>query len=237
MRICEVYTSVQGEGPNTGSPITFVRFGGCNLRCPGWGTGTLPDGTVVEGCDTVFAVHPQWRESWTKTDPSSVRALIPVSPKHVCLTGGEPLIQRPVDLNFLALSLLDDDYRIDLFTNGSVSLTKAGWTSLDGVTVVMDWKLPGSGELNSFDVNNLSRLGTKDALKFVCKDAHDFEVALENIEWAENKGILNAQVWFSPVWGELDPSELSEWMTILYPKGHLNIQAHKYIWKPEARRV
>ena len=237
MRLCEVYTSVQGEGPNTGKPITFVRFGGCNLRCPGWGTGKLPDGTVVQGCDTVFAVYPEWKESWTKVGPEDVRTLIPESPKHVCLTGGEPLIQRSSELKDLVWKLAGDNYSIDLFTNGTVSLGKHTWTSLDQVTVIMDWKLPGSGEGSSFDVGNLSRLGSKDAIKFVVKDRHDFDIALEHIKWAENKGILAMEVWFGPVWSEMDPAELAEWVQLEYPEGHLNIQTHKYIWPADARRV
>lgn len=241
MRLCEVYTSVQGEGPNTGKPTTFVRFGGCNLRCPGWGTGTLPDGTEVPGCDTVFAVYPQWSSTWGKHSVSEIVSQIPSEPKRVCLTGGEPLTQPRKELDDLVFGLFHNDYTLDLFTNGSRPLGSHVWTGLDAVTVVMDWKLPGSGELNTFDVNNLSRLGEKDAIKFVIKDRHDFDTALENIEWAEKKRLLGhpfaAQVWFGPVWDHLLPNALTEWIQEEYPEGHLNIQTHKYIWNSEMRRV
>ncbi len=235
MRLCEVYTSAQGEGPNTGSPITFVRFGGCNLRCPGWGTGTLPDGTVVEGCDTVFAVYPQWKDTWEPVGPEQILDQIPPEPKHVCLTGGEPLTQRSSELARLAYDLINRGYKIDLFTNGSRPIASHLWTSLDQITVIMDWKLPGSGELNSFDVNNIAHLGKKDAIKFVVKDRHDFETALANINWSLN--MLMAQIWFGPVWEIMDPAVLAEWVRNEYPEGHLNIQTHKYIYPPEARRV
>ena len=33
MRIAEIYSSRQGEGLLTGTPSTFVRASGCNLRC------------------------------------------------------------------------------------------------------------------------------------------------------------------------------------------------------------
>ena len=235
VRICEVYTSVQGEGPNTGKPITFVRFGGCNLRCPGWGSGELPDGTVVEGCDTVFAVYPQWKDTWDKIEPEGLRDLIPPSPKHICITGGEPLTQRRRDLEEFAVGLLNDDWKIDLFTNGSRPLPD--WTQRKGVTTIMDWKMPGSGELNSFDINNLALLYEGDALKFVIKDRHDFETALRSLAWAEDVDLLNSQVWFGPVWDHMNPEVLAGWVVDEYPQGHLNIQTHKYIWEPEAREV
>ncbi|NCA11954.1 7-carboxy-7-deazaguanine synthase QueE, partial [bacterium] len=33
MRIAEIYASLQGEGLFAGTPSTFVRTSGCNLRC------------------------------------------------------------------------------------------------------------------------------------------------------------------------------------------------------------
>ena len=33
-KINEIFYSIQGEGYFTGTPAVFVRFSGCNLRCP-----------------------------------------------------------------------------------------------------------------------------------------------------------------------------------------------------------
>ena len=47
LRLVENYVSTQGEGPRTGLPTHFVRFGGCNMECLGW------------PCDTPHAVKPE----------------------------------------------------------------------------------------------------------------------------------------------------------------------------------
>ncbi|MBO8477106.1 MAG: 7-carboxy-7-deazaguanine synthase QueE, partial [Bacteroidetes bacterium] len=33
-RINEIFYSLQGEGYFTGTPSVFIRFSGCNLKCP-----------------------------------------------------------------------------------------------------------------------------------------------------------------------------------------------------------
>ena len=32
-KINEIFYSLQGEGYHTGTPVIFVRFSGCNLKC------------------------------------------------------------------------------------------------------------------------------------------------------------------------------------------------------------
>ena len=71
-RIREIFHSVQGEGRNTGLPVTFIRFAGCNLNCP-W-------------CDT----RRHARAFLTASEiVAKVRLL---KNRAVVVTGGEPTI-------------------------------------------------------------------------------------------------------------------------------------------------
>ncbi len=243
MKVVEVYTSIQGEGPNVGEPTTFVRFGGCNLRCAGWGTGKLPDGTTVEGCDTTFAVYPEWRDTWGDEKLGELLKRIPRRPTRICLTGGEPLIQKPQELNQFVKALLNRYHTIDLFTNGTKLLPD--WTNDKRVTTVMDWKLTGSGEPNKFVLDNIKKLKPKrGAIKFVCKDKNDFYEAVALIEAYNLKS--HVQVYFGIVWdsqfianaysGEgLTNAKLVELMLENVSGAKLSVQMHNHIWPPNER--
>jgi len=76
LRIAEIFTSIQGEGMWLGTPSTFVRVSGCNLRC--------------DWCDTPYA-------SWSPEGPTlEVEAILAEvrarEVRHVVLTGGEPML-------------------------------------------------------------------------------------------------------------------------------------------------
>ena len=69
-RINEIFYSLQGEGYHTGIPAVFVRFSGCNLRCP--------------FCDT------QHEEGTLMSDEDIAMEVAKYSTQVVILTGGEP---------------------------------------------------------------------------------------------------------------------------------------------------
>jgi len=78
LAIHECFVSLQGEGLLVGTPSTFVRVTGCNLRCS-W-------------CDSPAT-------SWApRGDAIELDALVERcarGPRHVVLTGGEPLLFAP----------------------------------------------------------------------------------------------------------------------------------------------
>ena len=81
LRIAEIFSSIQGEGIWAGTPSTFVRVSGCNLRCR-W-------------CDTPYASWYPEGGQWTVDDIVAEVSKHGVS--HVVLTGGEPMLFDPVE--------------------------------------------------------------------------------------------------------------------------------------------
>lgn len=220
LRLVERYISYQGEGPNTGLLTMFVRFAGCNFKCPGW------------PCDTQHAIDPK---IFTKTqqhiEPDTLidRILGDSSVNNICFTGGEPFLQNHEDLLQVWAALKNRGRTIEVFTNGSLE-----WPDVDLVdTIILDWKLPGSGEFPSDEhlLDNIRSLGESDAIKFTIKDRDDFDRALFNYTTV----ILPLEasrpvVWCGPVWGSLTPEKLSMWMKNAEVPWRLNVQVHKYVF-------
>lgn len=107
-RVNEIFYSLQGEGHNTGRPAVFVRFSGCNLKCP--------------FCDTD---HFSGREM---SDEEILSAVVRYPSRFVVLTGGEPLLQ--VDDVFVAL-LHSAGFEVAMETNGTRPVPEA----IDWLTV------------------------------------------------------------------------------------------------------
>ena len=73
--IRERFVSLQGEGSLVGVPSSFVRVAGCNLRCT-W-------------CDSP---ETSWNPSGEQISIDELVAFCARGPRHVVLTGGEPLL-------------------------------------------------------------------------------------------------------------------------------------------------
>lgn len=209
LRVIEIYASIQGESTRAGLPCTFVRLAGCPLRCR-W-------------CDTVY--------SFSGGEPMTIDEITDEIDGHgiglIELTGGEPLAQPGAPE---LLGVLCDRYsQVLLETSGSFPIEE-----LDPrVGVIMDMKAPGSGEESRNLWQNLEHLKAGDELKIVISDRTDYDWAREVVE----KHQPEVPVLFSPVFGELEPSQLSEWMLADRLAVRMQLQQHKYIWDPEARRT
>ena len=126
-RINEIFCSLQGEGFWTGTPAVFVRFSGCNLRCP--------------FCDTAH-------QTFT---PMSASDIIQACGKAniVILTGGEPGLQ--VD-EALIEAFHEAGYRVHIETNGTVVLPEGiDWVTLSPKEDVPGLKGDGKVVLESAD--------------------------------------------------------------------------------------
>ena len=117
-RVNEIFYSLQGEGRNTGRAAVFVRFAGCNLRCPFCDTefDTYREMTAEE----ILAEVDECRKDVSPCDAYSKPLLV--------LTGGEPTLQ--VDEAFVEL-LHQHGYEVAMESNGILPAPK----NLDWLTV------------------------------------------------------------------------------------------------------
>lgn len=231
LRTVEVYSSYQGEGPQTGATTTFVRFAGCNLKCPLW------------PCDTQHAIDPKifhkTQVEWTPT--ALVDHVNTFNNRNVCLTGGEVFLQHPTDLMTFVEQLKADDHFVEVFTNGTLPVSTDFIDNLLINSFIVDYKLPGSGELiegptvERYNENRnklVDLLGEEDAVKFTIADAVDFETAVEVYERYLKDVEGSPQVYAGVVWGALETQELVTWMQTHELPWKLNVQVHKYVWDP-----
>lgn len=120
--------TIQGEGEKVGTPCVFVRLGGCDYRCS-W-------------CDTMYAVDPSWRDTWTMRPAVDVAAraaelmVTPYGPKMggnggwVVLSGGNPSIHNLAEL---IAELHKRGLYVTMETQGSI--VRDWWDKLDWITL------------------------------------------------------------------------------------------------------
>ncbi len=211
MKVCEIFTSIQGESTYAGLPCAFVRLSGCNLRC--------------SYCDTMYSYEGGQDLSVGEIMGQVASAGIGL----VEITGGEPLLQR--DTPKLIINLLEAGYRVLVETNGSLSIKE-----LDGRAVrILDVKTPGSGMSSSNYIPNYELLNSSDEIKFVVCGKADYEWSKDFIDAHQLKG--KCEILFSPAFGLIAASELARWIVEDRLDVRLNLQVHKYIFGPEERKV
>lgn len=110
-RINEIFYSVQGEGFYAGTPAIFIRFSGCNLKCP--------------FCDTDFK---EYKEMTAEEIVAEVEKVNYGRCEHIVVTGGEPTLQWDKHLSFL---LRDAGYFVAMETNGTRPIDgKVDWLTI-----------------------------------------------------------------------------------------------------------
>jgi 7-carboxy-7-deazaguanine synthase len=209
LRVNEVFFTIQGEGRTMGLPTVFVRTSGCNLRCS-W-------------CDTTYSFY-----EGEETPITEVLATIDKFPaRRVCLTGGEPLLQK--DSVALVQELLARGYQVTVETSGSLSVESyARLEPRRSLVVSLDVKCPGSGMANENDWANLLLLQPHDQLKFVIAGEEDYAYAKQVLR----SHPVSAEVIFQACW--LDGSSNLQWLAERVLRDGLDVrvgtQLHKHIW-------
>ena len=204
LRIHEIFFSLQGEASRVGLPTVFVRLTGCPLRC-GY-------------CDTAYAFHG----GATMKIADIMAQVASYGVKRVTVTGGEPLAQKSCAK--LLKTLCDDGYDVSLETSGAMDITHVD----KRVAVILDIKTPGSGEVEKNLWQNLALLKAKDEVKFVLCDATDYQWAKQVL--ADNAIAEKCSVLFSPVYSQLPPRDLAEWLLADKLPVRMQVQLHKILW-------
>lgn len=212
MKVVEIFKSIDGEGIRAGFPVTFVRLAGCNLRC--------------SYCDTKYSYDV---DSATEMTLEEIYARVyRLGCKRVTLTGGEPLIHE--DVFKLIDRLAHSGFQVNIETNGSVGVDD--YLQFKNVIITMDYKCPSSNMESQMLLSNIGVLRSQDVLKFVVGSKEDLD-ACRNI-YSNTK----AQVFISPVFGQITPKEIVEYVlehNMLSCR--VQLQLHKIIWDPDMKGV
>ena len=157
LKVNEIFSSVQGEGPHAGEASIFIRLTGCNLKCT-W-------------CDSKYS----WEEG-KEISVSEIIERVKLFPTmNIVITGGEPLLWN---LDMLVDELIKEDFDVYIETNGTLE-PRRGITNL--VDFIVSPKLKSSGnkrpKLAKYFQHNLYV-----NFKFVIKDGNSLDEMLEFIE-------------------------------------------------------
>ena len=205
VRLTEIFLSLQGEAARSGLPTVFIRLTGCPLRCT-W-------------CDTEYA----FSGGHTATIGAILAEVARYPTRHVCVTGGEPLAQKSCLM--LLTALCDADYDVCLETSGALDIDPVD----PRVARIMDLKAPGSGESDKNLLSNIAALRATDEVKIVIASRTDFDWAHAML--SEHDLASRCSVVLSPVAGQLNPTELAEWILAAGLPVRFQLQLHKLLWK------
>jgi 7-carboxy-7-deazaguanine synthase len=210
MRVTELFRSIQGEGSRAGRPCAFVRFTGCDLRCT-W-------------CDSTYT----FQGGTERSRRSILEELEATGLRHVCLTGGEPLLQP--ELPALCRDLVAAGWEVTVETHGQLDAEGLP----PEVVRIFDVKPPGSGEVTR-DFGYLDRLRPHDEVKFVVASQEDFDWSVEVAR--RHRLPSRVSVLLSPVVPAVAPKALVEWLLASGLEARVSLQLHKLIWGTDARGV
>lgn len=203
MKINEIFYSIQGEGKWTGLANIFIRTTGCNLRCT--------------YCDTKYA----YEKGTEKTLEEIIKEIKKYKCKKICITGGEPLLQK--EILVLVDYLAKSKYTVLIETNGSIDINPL-YNKKD-LAISLDIKCPSSEMNKKMLLKNINLLQKKDQIKFVIKTKEDYDFAKKIIKKYKPK----CDIFFQPVW-KTNSKRLAKWILEDNLNVKLGLQIHKIMW-------
>jgi len=204
LKIFEIFYSLQGESSRVGLPTIFIRLSGCPMRC--------------HYCDTAYA----FQGGSMMTIDEIIKTIKKYDTPYVTVTGGEPLAQKEV-LSLLKV-LADQNYEVSLETGCGLSIKEVD----PRIKIILDIKTPESGEEKKNHWDNLNLIHSKDEIKFVLCSREDYDWAkkiLNQYKLAEKCDVL-----FSPVYQNLNTTNLGNWILEDQLPVRMQIQLHKLLW-------
>lgn len=186
--------TIQGEGKRVGNPSVFVRFGNCNMSCPGFEVEyETPSGIKKCSCDSYHASDKAFRDDWHRYESSKpliekVNKLLPSYKVDIVLTGGEPLLYwRDEEFQKFMKYYIDHGYQLTIETNGSIDIDFSfDWQK--HILFSMSVKLSNSGEplfkrVNTNTLTKVIEFCDDSYLKFVVGDEflHSANQEIESI--------------------------------------------------------
>ncbi len=149
--------------------------------------------------------------------------------RYVCLTGGEPLLQK--EIFPLIKNLCDMNFLVSIETSGSLLCDQVD----SRAKLILDVKTPDSGAADTFNLENLKWASSSTEFKFVLGSEKDFN-------WSEtfcrqHDLFKNFLVLYSPSFEIISPKWLAEKILSVNSPARLQLQLHKYIWSSDQRGV
>ncbi len=230
MKIVEIFKSIEGEGSRTGYVATFVRSFGCCLRC--------------KYCDSMYANESQEDQIILDLTPDEiVEECKKLKTPYVTLTGGEPLIQK--QMPELIEKLLLNGFLVNIETSGAVdtkpfrdhvhnNVSSDLWNNL---MFTIDYKSISSGCSDRMVNTNFSvTLWDRDVVKFVVGSEEDLDQMKEMVR--KIRVYSQCDIFVSPIFGDIEPKQIVEYLkdNDMFDV-RMQLQIHKFIWKPDERGV
>lgn len=183
LKIVDVFKSIQSEGTHAGTPATFIRLFGCNLKCD-FGNGFM--------CDEPLHTLPAKMKTMTEFEALAECDGV----HHVVITGGEPSLHN---LNPLITLLKERGHYVQIETNGADfnNISKADWITYSP-KFVFDERAPRP----SYGFQELKLLASANVVpnveywqsvknKYVQPIGYDDGWNMENVKWCHDFVVRN----------------------------------------------
>ena len=193
--VMEYFSSIQGEGKRAGNVSIFLRLGGCNFTCSGFGVDYVDNsGVSKKGCDSWYSVDRSFKKTWQLLDYKEItnklnELIVPTHYKKadIVITGGEPTMYwNDTDFQKLLRYYSSRGHHITIETNASIDFDITEEYQRK-IAFSMSVKLSNSGEkeskrLNFDNISNIIAKTSESYLKFVVKAESDIEEILQILQ-------------------------------------------------------